>query len=409
MGPTDYDIAIAGGGLVGAALGALLLRQGRVDPQRVLLLERDWPEAPAPGTPLDLRVSAYSRASQQVLQSCDAWRRLDATRSAPYERMQVWHEGIAPESADALRFEAAEIAEPDLGAIIENRAVQAALLAAYVDAGGQVQRERLVGLTQSAECVQLQTESGPCSARLLVGADGAASRVRELAGITASQRSYGEQAIVATVRSAQPHRFTAWQSFLATGPLALLPLADGQCSIVWSAVDDEAARLMALEESAFNLALTRASGGALGALALSSERWVFPLRRLSADHYVAGRCVLVGDAAHVIHPLAGQGVNQGLLDAASLCEVLADRPPREDVGALRLLRRYERARRSGNALMGTMVDQLDGLLTGKVGFGGRLAREGMGLVARHALLRQFFVRQAMGVAGDLPRAARALR
>ena len=135
----------------------------------------------------------------------------------------------------------------NLGAIIENRAVQAALLAAYVEAGGQVQRERLVGLTQATDAVQLQTESGTCRTRLLVGADGAASRVRELAGITATQRSYGEQAIVATVRSAQPHRATAWQSFLATGPLALLPLADGQCSIVWSAVDAEAARRVAAQ------------------------------------------------------------------------------------------------------------------------------------------------------------------
>jgi 2-octaprenylphenol hydroxylase len=396
MSAVDYDIAIAGGGLVGAALGALLLRQGRVDPRRVLLLERDWPAVPASGSGLDLRVSAFSRSSRQVLEACDAWRRLDATRVSPYQRMRVWHEGLSPQSADALRFDAAEIAAPDLGAIIENRAVQAALLAAYVDGGGAVRRERLTGLVQQAAAVQLQTDSGSCSASLLVGADGATSQVRELAGIETLHRPYGERAIVAMIRCQQAHQATAWQNFLPTGPLALLPLADGHCSIVWSAVDAESERLMALDAATFERELTRASGGALGELALASERLVFPLRRIAAERYVAGRCALIGDAAHVIHPLAGQGVNQGLLDALALCRLIAARPPREDVAAPRLLRAYERERRSGNALMGALVDQLDSAFKGAPGITGRLAREALGVVARSGPLRQFFARQANG-------------
>ena len=377
-------------------MGALLLRHGRVDPRRVLLLERDWVEPPAADTRLDLRVSAFSCASRRVLVDCDAWRRLQGSRVAPYERMLVWHEGIAPDSADALCFDAAELAEPDLGAIIENRAVQAALLAAYVDGGGAVLRERLTGFTQDGDAVTLTTEAGQQRARLLIGADGASSQVREWAGIGATERGYGERAIVAMIATQLPHRATARQNFLATGPLALLPLADGHCSIVWSALDSESIRLMGLEESAFNRELTGASGGALGALALVSERLVFPLRRIAAEHYVSGRCALVGDAAHVIHPLAGQGVNQGLLDAAALCRKIAQRPPREDVAAARLLRAYERERRSGNAVMGALVDRLDGLFKGPPGVAGRLAREGMALVARSAALRQFFARQANG-------------
>lgn len=394
--PPEYDVAIAGGGLVGAALGALLVRQGRVDPRRVLILERDWVEAPATGSPLDLRVSAFSRASHQVLSDCDAWRRLDVQRVAAYERMQVWHEGIAPESRDALCFDAAEIAAPDLGAIIENRAVLAALQAAYRDGGGALRRERLAGFTQSPAGVTISTESGTLTARLVVGADGAASRVRELAGITATERSYGERAIVASIRTQLPHRATARQSFLATGPLALLPLADGQCSIVWSALEVEASRLLALGEADFNRELTRASGGVLGQLTLQSERLDFPLRRIAAERYVAGRCVLVGDAAHVIHPLAGQGVNQGLLDVAALCRVIAGRPAREDVAAKRQLRAYERERRSGNAIMGTLVDRLDGAFKGSPGVSGRLAREALAAVARSGLARAFFARQANG-------------
>lgn len=406
-GMLDVDVAIVGGGMVGATLAALLLRQGRLDPSRVLLLERDRPEPAAPGEPFDLRVSAISRASERILGAAGAWPLLDAARVAPYQGMRVWHEGGAPDGADALRFDAAALAEPDLGAIIENRNIQVAALRAFEDGGGRLCRDALQGLAQAADAVTLQTSGPTIRARLVVGADGAASRVREAAGITARASDYGERAIVATVSCELSHQSIAWQAFLPTGPLALLPLADGRCSIVWSAVDDEAARLLALPPPAFEAELTRASARALGGLHLVGERRAFPLRRMTAEQYVAGRCVLVGDAAHTIHPLAGQGVNQGLLDAAALCEAIGGRPPREDPAAPRLLRRYERQRRSGNALVGALMDQLDAAFKGSPGIGGRLAREGLGLVARSTLLRDALMRHALGLTGDLPRAARA--
>ena len=402
----EADVAIVGGGMVGAALGALLVRQGRIDPSRVVVLERERPQAAIAGSAFELRVSAISRASERILRAAGAWPLLDTTRVAPYQSMRVWHEGSAPDGRDALSFDAAAMAERDLGAIIENRNIQVAALQAFEAGGGRLLRESLQDISQQPDAVLLRTSGPTVRARLVVGADGAASRVREAAGITAPASDYGERAIVATVACELPHGSTAWQVFLSTGPLALLPLADGHCSLVWSAIDDEAARLLALDEQAFNIALTRASARVLGSLQVVSERRAFPLRRMMAARFATGRCVLVGDAAHTIHPLAGQGVNQGLLDAAALCEAIADRPPREDPAAPRLLRRYERERRAGNAVVAALMDQLDAAFRGAPGLTGRIAREGLGWVGRSRVLREALTRQALGLSGDLPRYAR---
>jgi 2-octaprenylphenol hydroxylase len=210
----------------------------------------------------------------------------------------------------------------------------------------------------------------------------------------AGQQDYGQRAIVAGVRSERPHRHTAWQRFLATGPLALLPLPGNLVSIVWSATEPRAADLLAMTPAQFNAELTSASAGVLGELQLAGERAAFPLRRLAARRYVRPRVALVGDAAHVIHPLAGQGVNQGLEDVVSLAAHLAARPPRESPGALAALLRYQRERRTGNALAGGLVDGLDRLFTRPAGPVSVVARAGMAMVARSSLARRALVRRA---------------
>jgi 2-octaprenylphenol hydroxylase len=240
-----------------------------------------------------------------------------------------------------------------------------------------------------------------------VGADGRDSRVRTFAGIGVHGWAYDQQAIVATVRTAGPHEDTAWQRFLPGGPLAFLPLWDGRSSIVWSAPAAQTEALMALDEAAFAQELTIAIDGRLGEVLDVGPRGAFPLGLMQVDAYVAPRIALVGDAAHTIHPLAGQGVNLGLLDAAALAEVVgAAASQGRDPGGLSTLRRYERWRKGHNLAMALAMDGLKRLF-GVNWTPVRLARSlGLNLTDRAALLKRLFMRQAMGDQGDLPALAR---
>jgi 2-octaprenylphenol hydroxylase len=241
----------------------------------------------------------------------------------------------------------------------------------------------------------------------VVGADGAQSRIRELAGLGASRADYGQTAIVAMVSTARPHEHTAWQRFLGDGTLAFLPLKDAHSSIVWSVPTARAERLLMVAPEAFERELETAFDGALGKVKLASERLKFPLWRLSADAYVTARVALVGDAAHVVHPLAGQGANLGLLDAAALADVLVEAVQgREDPGAERILRRYERWRRSENDLMSGAIDAFDRVLARGSGRLAAIAQRGMPWVGKSAMVKRVFIERAMGLAGELPAAAR---
>jgi 2-octaprenylphenol hydroxylase len=403
------DVLIVGGGPVGACAAALLARGSAGDntPLRIAILEPKRPALPESGSPFDLRVVAVSRASERILDASDAWTRVVGPRISPYERMRIWHESVAPASSGALVFDAADVGEPNLGHIVENRLLQAALLDAFAEAGGRIEPAQLGALQVGAEYVTVETSSGALAARLVIGADGAQSAVRQAVGLTAESADYRQTAIVANVATARPHEGTAWQRFMRNGTLAFLPLADGTSSIVWSADNDTAAVLLAASPADFAVELNRASDLALGPTRLMSERVSFPLRRLAAHRYVAQRCALIGDAAHVVHPLAGQGVNLGLLDAAALVElVLEARREREDPGALRVLRRYERWRKSETALMSTAIDAFDRFLAHGSGPVSRLARRGLGWVNRSQEIKRFFISRALGVAGELPRVAR---
>ena len=450
-----YDVLVIGGGPVGACVGALLVQgagrgaAGRrtATPFRVAVLEPSRPQMPAGDSPVDPRVVAVSRSSERILVAAGAWDRISAAVSVgarapadavkavsevsptgarttvgaaladgvtasvprlnPYERMRIWHESVAPGSSGALVFDAADVGEPNLGYILENRVLQAALLDTFEAAGGIIEPAQFVGLRIETDAVRVETTNGTLAARLVIGADGAQSSVRQAVGLTADASDYRQTAIVATVATERPHEKTALQRFMRDGTLAFLPLADGTTSIVWSADNDVASVLLCGPPTDFAAELDRASDGALGATRLVSERASFPLRRLAAHHYVAQRVALVGDAAHVVHPLAGQGVNLGLLDAAALAQLLLDaHQEREDPGALRVLRQYERWRKSEVAFMSSAIDTFDRFLAHGRGPLSKLAQRGLGWVNRSQELKRFFIARALGTEGELPRVAK---
>ena len=402
------DVLVVGGGLAGACAGALLQRaSGPGTPLSVAVLEHSVPSAPESGAPLDARVSALSRASERILRRAGAWERIERARLKSYERMRIWHHCVGPWSADVLVFDAADVGEPDLGHIAENRVVQAAAVEAFERAGGRLIPGDLLALRSGDGCVEAQTSAGRLEARLVVGADGARSAVREAIGITADRSSYRQTAIVANVSTERAHGRTAYQRFLGTGTLALLPLADGSSSIVWSADEAVAEALIAGSDAEFERALGGASDEVLGPVRLAGKRAAFPLHRLRAHRYSARRCALIGDAAHVVHPLAGQGANLGLLDAAALAEVVVSAVREgEDPGAELPLRRYERWRKSEIELMAAAIDAFDRLLAHGTHPLARAAQRGLGLVNRSRAAKRILISRALGLAGELPEAAR---
>lgn len=403
-----FEIAVIGGGLAGACAAALLVRHARIEPARVALLAPERPPALAPGAPPGLRVAAISRASEYILRAAGAWERLDASRLARYEHMRVWHESAAPDGAATLRFDAADVGEPDLGTIAEMNELQRACLQAFGAAGGTLIEEPLGALRIEADAVQFECGMTRHAAQLVVGADGAHSLVRERAGLRARVHDYGQQALVATIATTCAHGHTAWQRFLRTGPLALLPLFDGSSSLVWSLDDEVASEYRECEAAEFEQRLEAASARVLGAVRLCSERLSFPLRSVSAQSYIAPRCALIGDAAHVIHPLAGQGANLGLLDAAALCDAVAGGVlEQEDPGALRVLRRYEQQRRTHNLAIDAAMSAFQFGFAAARGPAAWLLNGAFAQLNRSAELKRLLARAALGMGADLPSLARA--
>lgn len=384
----DYDILVAGGGVVGSAFAALAVRRGVVPADRIAVIERDPPPRWKREDPPDLRVYAISRASMAVLAEAGAWETIAGARISPYERMHVWPE--------LLEFDAAELGEPDLGAIVESRLIQHALAEALARLGVALLHARLDGAEFEPDRARVVVDGEKLSARLLVGADGGQSRVREWAGFETRRHAFGQHAIVANVATSIPHQRTAWQRFLGHGTLAFLPLSSGESSIVWSVLDAEAERLKGLSVTRFEEELTEALEGKLGEVTLRSGRVAIPLQSIMAMRYARERCVLIGDAAHTVHPLAGQGVNLGFLDAAALVDALATaREEREDPGALRILRRYERARRPENKLMGDSLEAINQWLALGSGPVARLAQRGLGTVNRIGPLKRALALHAL--------------
>ena len=396
-----YDIIIVGGGMVGAACGLALGGSGL----RVAVVEARAAQPYDAAAPTDLRVSAITQASQRIFAALDVWPTIAARRISAFREMRVWDAA----GSGAIHFDSADIGTATLGWIIENQVIQSALWEGLATQNNiEVLCPALpvdVSFDEGAARVVLD-DGRTLSTQLLVAADGADSRVREMAGIATQGWQYDQQGVVATVTPQRSHQDTARQRFLPEGPLALLPLGDGRCSIVWSTAPEQAERLLALDETAFCHELSVASDGVLGEILATGPRAAFPLRLQHARDYVRPRLALIGDAAHCVHPLAGQGVNLGLLDAAALAEVLLDaRQAGRDIGVLKTLRRYERWRKGDNLLMMGIMDGFKRLF-GATWSPLRYARNaGLNLTDHLQPVKNLIMRRAMGLEGDLPRLA----
>lgn len=347
------DVAVVGGGMVGAATALALARAGFT----VALVDAREPAAWAVADDVDLRVVGLAPSSVILLDRLGVWAAIRDARASGYERMVVWD----AENGATLRFDAADEGRDVLGYIVENNLVQATLWHALDDAGvRRIVPGDVVGYSERDDRAQLELADGQfVSARVVVAADGADSPLRAMAGIGTHGRDYAQRGVVAHVTTTHPHERTAWQRFLPSGPLAFLPLADGRSSIVWTLPESEAARVMALDDAAFRDALGVASDFRLGPIVSVGRRAAFPLRLRLADRYQAGRLVLLGDAAHAVHPLAGQGVNLGLRDVEELRDTLvAARDAGRDIAAPHVLRRYARRRNSADGLDAWSFDAL---------------------------------------------------
>ena len=354
--PTQqFDILVVGGGMIGSALALGLSRQG----WQVGLIE-GAPAASlmAPAEPassvddFEPRVSAISLASQRLLEELGAWPKVQASRHCGYREMTVWD----GDGTGRIHFDAAELHARSLGTIVENRNIVRALFESLSDSSVQLLDGVRVKAWSREQGVELE-DGRRLAARLVVGADGALSRLRQWSGLATREWDYDQQAIVCTVRTSQNHRYTAWQRFSPTGPLAFLPLLNEAgdehfCSIVWSQDTLEARRLMALETESFRKELEAAIERELGEVLAVSRRFAFPLRQRHAKDYIADGLALVGDAAHTIHPLAGQGANLGYGDVRALLEEL-ERARELGLAAddASVLARYQRRRKGENLAM----------------------------------------------------------
>jgi 2-polyprenylphenol 6-hydroxylase len=399
----DFDVIIVGAGVIGTVMASLLLARKLCAAGRVAVVADQFAAAPVGGADWDLRVFALSRASERLLKVCGVWESLPATRVFPYERMCVFDAGGTPTGPGSLTFDCAELGEPNLGYIVDGKALQWQCLQSARAAGVLLIEGTVEAVSAGDDDVVLRLHDGrELRGTLLAAADGTDSKTRELLGIDTAGHAYHQDALVAHVQTAQVHANTAWQRFLNTGPVAFLPLNDGRSSIVWSVARPQADLLRALDPLAFGHALTEASGAALGRCTLTTKLASFPLKLQYAVDYARPRAVLLGDAAHVVHPLAGQGLNLGLLDCAALAQVLGEAGGVANYGDFKQLRRYERWRRSENAIAAAALDGLERLFSNSDGLSAGLRTAGLSAVAKMPFLKRGFAQRALGVAGDVP-------
>ncbi len=402
------DLIIVGAGMVGSTL-ALALKDSELN----ILLVDGSPLRVTPFTPeqaFEPRVSALSIASQRILERVEAWSGIIQRRASPYRDMHVWDGS----GTGKIHFSASSVHADVLGHIVENRIVQDALLEQLHESEiGLLAHSRVEQLRRSGDGWLMQLEDGSeIRSPLIIAADGAHSAVRRLSGCKTREWDYLHHAIVTSIRCEKPHQETAWQRFTDEGPLALLPLQhnDGKnwCSIVWSVPEEQAEHIMALDDDAFCQALGEASEHCLGTIEHADKRYSIPLRQRHAKRYIEPGLALIGDAAHTIHPLAGQGVNLGFLDAAVLAEVLLHALKRgEDITSERVLSRFERRRMPHNLAMMAAMEGFQHLFQADALPLRLLRNSGLKMVDKHSEAKAVFIRQALGLGIDLPDLAKA--
>ncbi|OCH31934.1 FAD-dependent 2-octaprenylphenol hydroxylase [Aliivibrio fischeri] len=398
----SVDIAIIGGGMVGLTVAAALENSGL----RIAVIESQLPEEELASLP-DIRVSAISRASENILNNVGAWQGILSRRAAPYTSMRVWEQ----DSFAKIEFEAEDIAQHNLGHIVENRVIQLSLL-------DKISKQENVTLLAPERCTNIMfgeseawinLESGKAiTAKLVVGADGANSWLRNQLDIPLTHWDYGHSALVANIRTVDAHNATARQIFRPEGPLAFLPLGETNLSsIVWSLDPLQAEDLVSMPEDDFNKRLTTAFDNQLGLCSVEGARQAFPLKMRYAKDFVRDRAVLVGDAAHTIHPLAGQGVNLGLADAAALAEtILALQNESKDIGLKVNLRSFERWRKAEAAQMIASMQGFKELFSGSNPVKKFIRGVGMSLTNELSPVKDECLKRALGLSGHLPEIAK---
>lgn len=397
------DVVVVGGGMVGLTLANLLLKQGK----SIAIIDRSEIGTFKEDQEYQSRVTAVSPGSQAIFEYVGAWAAMQAKRVSPFIDMHVWDD----EGNSNIHFNANDMQRSNLGHIVENFVIQTSLYEVLRQLSNVewFLPEHISEVNVFEEHAEVELASDTViSAKLVVGADGARSTVRNLAEIAYTEKSYQQMGLVALVETEHSHENTAWQRFLPTGPLALLPLSNGQCSIVWSVSEDYADELMKLNEYEFADALNQASDMQLGNITLKSKCVTFPLISGQAENMVQPRIALVGDAAHALHPLAGQGANLGFTDAAVLADVIeqGSTDMGRDIGSLKVLRKYERARAGETQIMQSAMDA----------FVAAFGSSNQAIVmARNSALRtadsfqpvkKFFMKHAMGLSKDRPTYAR---